>query len=323
MRRIILAAVSMFVVCGFLLSCSKEDRNKIINGGNQEQNVNTDTPNDTVSTEEKNKIENSDPLSSADYEIFELRFGSNFVSGSSQDFTIVNNANYSFVFGLKNKNTGDILYKAISAADWTFSSDNPAVTKNGNTGFNASNTFYCDNNASIYVNISWKELSKNFNFVLKSNKENPNGEVVAFRWVLQGSEPYVYTDGLTANQLNGAVLDTTFSPDDTRSYSVSATGLIGSPSINIFIKKDGVSYIIGGNDINYSYSAALDGSSVEVFGQRKTEVFPVNFTDVYYNYDVANVASKAPGKQLIITRTLTCKYDSNISRVSKVIVNYF
>ncbi|MDR1195596.1 MAG: hypothetical protein LBL00_03865 [Endomicrobium sp.] len=172
MKKVLMFAVSMFVVCSFLSSCSKEDRNKITNGGNQAQNVNTNTPNDTISAEEKNIIENSDNLNSADYEIFELRFGSNFISGGHQEFIIVNNANYSFVVGLKNKSTGNILYKVISVAEWTFSSDNAAITENGNTGFNASSSFYSDTNAKITVDISYKGLNKIFNFTLKSNISN-------------------------------------------------------------------------------------------------------------------------------------------------------
>ena len=166
-------AVSVFVIFGFLASCSKKDRNKIINGGGV-PDVNTVVPNDTMAGTEKNAIESSETLNPADYEIFELRFASNFITGSPQEFTIVNNAIYTFVFGLKNKNSGDILYKDISVSAWDFSSDNSAIIKNGNTGFNASNTFYSDKDADIAVNISYKGLHKNFNFVLKSNKTNPN-----------------------------------------------------------------------------------------------------------------------------------------------------
>jgi hypothetical protein len=181
MKKTLVFAAVLFFVTGFLVSCSKKDRDKIINGDNQTQNFETQIPNDTMTQDEKETIKNTETLNSADYEICELRFGSNFVSAASQEFTIVNNAEYSFVFGLRNKDTGEIAYYTIQNSSWSFSSDNAKVSKKGNIGFSVSSLFYSDTNANIEMEITYKGISKTFSFVLKSGMNNPESEVIAYR----------------------------------------------------------------------------------------------------------------------------------------------
>lgn len=329
MKKMLIFAASMIILLSFFASCSVEYNNIVFGSGFVD--VKTTGFENTMPEAEINEIENSEILQSADYEIYELRFSSYSVYESSKEFTITNNANYYFVFGLKNKNSGDIYYKDIPVSDWEFSSDNTAVTKKENTGFTAGSSFYSDNNANISVDVFWKGLHKNFKFVLKSNKENPSPDIVAFRWVLYEfeppySEPYVYTDGLTADQLNDAVLDTAYIPvidSRTIDYSVTSTELIAPEGISVFIKKNGSDYIISGDNVNYYCSATLDGSPVTVYEERRSVICPENFPVVYYVYDVANVYGKAPGKCLLITRTFTSKHNPALGRISKIFVNYF
>ncbi|MDR2191546.1 MAG: hypothetical protein LBO62_01520, partial [Endomicrobium sp.] len=174
MKKILTAAVSMFVLCGLMVSCSEDDKNKIIRNEQNGNTVNTTVPNDTMAQDEKDTINNAETLSLVDYEIYELRFGSYYFSDGSQEFTLGSNAKYSFVFGLRDNKTGHIAYYTIQNSTWTFSSDNAAITKYADTGFNASSSFYSNANAEITVDISYKGLNKSFKFTLKSTVKNPN-----------------------------------------------------------------------------------------------------------------------------------------------------
>lgn len=75
------------------------------------------------------------------------------------------------------------MYKAVSDSDatWSFNSaDNASITETGD-GFNASKTFYSNNDAGNEVNISYKGLTKIFNFILKSATAAPDNKIIAHR----------------------------------------------------------------------------------------------------------------------------------------------
>jgi preprotein translocase subunit SecG len=56
MKKTLVFAATLFFAAGFLVSCSKKDRDKIINGGNQTQNIEAQIPNDTMEQGEKQSL---------------------------------------------------------------------------------------------------------------------------------------------------------------------------------------------------------------------------------------------------------------------------
>jgi hypothetical protein len=130
---------------------------------------------------------------------------------------------FSLVVGIKNKNTGNILYKDISYTGWTFDSDNSAVTKTDDSSFTAGEDFYSDAPANIYIEASYKNLTKTFSFILNSFVEKPgvtplegtwlqpdllNGDNI---WIFHGNQlsiqvaGYTYTAACMYNSLDGTI----------------------------------------------------------------------------------------------------------------------
>lgn len=175
MKKNLMIALSVFLVFGFFMSCSKKDKEKIF----QIQVTVNDTiaatyPIDNIMQEEEiNKINSTDTLKSSEYTISALRFDDKAVTAAGQTFEVQNGWNYTLCFELKNTGTGKVLYVNISEAGsaWTFNSDNTNVVQYYDSGFTAKDTFYTNKPANITVTIPWKGLTKTFTFVLTSDTD--------------------------------------------------------------------------------------------------------------------------------------------------------
>ncbi len=173
MKKGLMLALSMFVAFGFFVSCDKEDVERIVKAVGEELNiVGTTPPPNTMQQDEIEAINANAALDSSIYAITALLFSDKIIT-INESFTIQNDKNYIFFFELKNTDTGKVLYVPISSAadTWTFHSDNTNVVQYVKTGFTAKDTFYSNEDANITVNITWKGLTKEFKFVLKSNAE--------------------------------------------------------------------------------------------------------------------------------------------------------
>lgn len=176
MKKSIMLVLSMFLVFGFV-SCSKSKDNKI---DGIIQIIVNDTiavilPTENIMQEDEiNIINSTDTLESSEYTISALRFDNKAVTADGQIFIVQNGYNYTLCFEVKNISTEKVLYVNVSEAgnDWTFNSlDNDNIVKYYDSGFTVKNTFYKDKDANIVVNISWKGLTKQFNFVLRSDTD--------------------------------------------------------------------------------------------------------------------------------------------------------
>lgn len=245
MKKILMLAVSLFILCGIFTSCSKENKNKVT--GNVAPPV--VQPNDPTIEE---IINSTDTFNSSLYKIDQIRIGDNIITSDIVALTIIPKYYpYTLSFRIKDKNSDNYAWQNVVGENWDITGS--TVVLKGLNGFVIwAEPFYKNEPQNCQISINFKGLSYTKGLTFKTET------VKVPTWDEQFDIDYANGD------LNGYNITAQFK----HSVLVSSLNYIGNwittSSMEIYNLKD------------------LNNWNVYIDGRLKTDLFSIEVEDGNY-----------------------------------------